>query len=263
MAWANPSAPNLPDFILFIQNSMGIPASALPANVTVPAAASLTANTSGGSLPTETVYVTLTYVTEYGETTASIEASIGVTGPTGQVIVASPAAQGGVTGYNVYAADATGAEVLQNGATPIAIGTGYTIDTLATGTAAAPTTNTASSPWPDYAFNQASALVLNIPTVTAIEYVLAVYNCGGHILLRITPDQSGQTYFQDQRKAFLILDARPGVIAASSDESTSQTFQVIENFKNLTVGDLNFYCTPWGREYLSYQMDFGAICGLS
>lgn len=108
-----------------------------------PVAATLTANTSGGSLPTETVYVRLTYVSADGETTGSPEAAVAVTGSTGQVVVTSPVTQNGATGYNVYAANATGAEVLQNGGTPVSVGTNYTINSLTTGTAAVPASNTA------------------------------------------------------------------------------------------------------------------------
>jgi hypothetical protein len=86
---------------------------------------------SSGSLPTETVFVKTTYVTPSGETLPSAEASASVTGATGSCSVASPSAQSGVTGWNVYAANATGVEVLQN-ATPIAIGTAFNITTLAT-----------------------------------------------------------------------------------------------------------------------------------
>ena len=83
MAFANPTAPNLPDFLLFIQNNMQIPGSALPININAPGTPGLAEFGSGGSLPTETVYVKLTYVSGVGETTPSVEASIGVTGPTG------------------------------------------------------------------------------------------------------------------------------------------------------------------------------------
>lgn len=261
MAFANPSSPNLPDFITFIQNGMQIPATALPASIIAPAAPGLTASTVGGSLASGTVYVTITAVSAWGETTASPEANIAVIGPTAQVLVASPAPQAGVTGYNVYAAVASGAEVLQNIA-PIAIGTAYPIDALATGTAP-PTTNTASSPWPGYAYNQAIARVLNLPGVASIEYTLAVYNCAGHILLRITPDMAGQTYFATARTNFQLLSLVPGVIASSSDQGTSESFRVPEQFANLTVGDLDMLKTPWGREYLAYAQDFGAISGLS
>ncbi len=260
MAWANPSAPNLPDFTQFVQNYMSIPAAALPANVTAPVIPALTAG-SGGSLPSGTVYVRTTYVSGYGETTPSPEASAVVTGPSGQVAVASPAAQTAVTGYNVYAADATGLETLQN-ASPVAIGTAYLLTALATG-AALPAVNTASSPWPAYALNQALALVLMIPTVAGLDYTLAVYNCAGHILLGIAPDMPGQGFFVQQRENFNLLAASPGVIASSSDQATANSFATPDVMTKMTVGDLYFFRTPYGRAFLAFSQDFGAIAGLS
>ncbi len=115
---------------------------AVGANVAPPAAPTLTANTTGGSLPSETVYVKITYVSAGGETTPSSEASVAVTGTTGQVVVTSPGATTGATGYNVYASSATGTETKQN-STAIAIGTNYDINSIASG-AALPATNTAS-----------------------------------------------------------------------------------------------------------------------
>lgn len=261
MAWANPAAPNLPDFLLFVQNDMQIPATALPIVVAAPGAPSLTAATTGGALPTGTVYVRLTYVSLYGETTASPEASISVTGPTGQVAVASPAAATGAQSYNVYAADASGAEVLQN-TTPVAIGAAYQIDALATGTAAPPTTNTAGSPWPEYAFNRAMTLVM-AGVIYGLDYTLAVYNCAGHILIGTAPDQPGQTYFAQARDNFDLLDSSSGVISGSSDQGTSNSFSVPPALQNMTMGDLWFFKTPWGRAYLSFGQSFGEIAGLS
>ena len=125
----------------------------------------------------------------------------------------------------------------------------------------------ANSPWLGYAFNQAMALVLQVPTVTAIEYVLAVYNCGAHILIKITPDQPGLSYFKNLRgngpTGYGLLALTPGVVASSSDQGTSQTLTSPEAFKNLTLGDLDFIRTPWGRSYLAYAQDFGTIWGLS
>lgn len=262
MSWTNPTSPNLPDFLLFVANNMGIPAAALPITITAPSAPGLAANASGGSLPSGTVYVVITYVTAYGETTASPEASVAVTGPTGQVVVASPAAQTAVTGYKVYAGTVSGAEVLQT-AQPVAIGTAYDINSLVTGTAVPPTANTAGSPWPSYAYNQAIALVLFLPTIAGLDYTLAVYNCAGHILIRIAPDQPAMTYFEGARSQFGLLQMSSGVIASSSDQGTSNSFQVPESLGNLTIGDLNFLKTPWGREYVAYAQDFGSVAGLS
>lgn len=47
------------------------------------------------------------------------------------------------------------------------------------------------SPYYQWAFDFAVNVALNIPGVTAITYVLAVYNLGFHQLLMIAPDQSG------------------------------------------------------------------------
>jgi hypothetical protein len=242
---------------------MGIPVVALPINLPAPAAPTLTASATGGSLASGTLYVKTTAVSAYGETLASAEASVPVTGPTGMVSVPSPPAQPWAKGYNVYAALTSGAEVLQNGSTPIPIGTPYNIASLAAGTVAPPPSSTADSPWPSYAFNRASAIVLNIPVPLGIEYTMAVYNCAAHILLRITPDQPGQTYFEMARQKFGLLAPRSGVISSASDQGTSDALAVPDQLKNMTVGDLNYYCTPWGREFLSFQMDFGQISGLT
>lgn len=121
----------------------------------------------------------------------------------------------------------------------------------------------ASNTWPQYALNRALNLVLSIPTVSALEYTLAVYNCAGHIFLRITPDNPNICYLKEVRAQFALLKFVAGVIESTSDESTSSSAAVPEGLRNLTVGDLNFILTPWGREYLSFQQDFGDIAGLS
>ena len=71
-----------------------------------------------------TEYYTITYVTPFGETVASVEASQAATA--GQLVtVASPAASGDALYYNVYGSTVSGQEVRQN-TTPIAIGTNWT-----------------------------------------------------------------------------------------------------------------------------------------
>lgn len=121
----------------------------------------------------------------------------------------------------------------------------------------------ADSPWLGYAFNEAMNLVLYVPMVAGLDYTLAVYNCAGHILLRITPDAAGQDYFETARNTFRILAPSSGVIASSSDQSTSNSFAVPEGFTKMTVGDLEFMRTPWGRSYLAYAQSFGDVCGLT
>lgn len=188
-----------------------------------------------------------------------------------------------------------------------------------------------NSPWITYAFNQAMAMTLYVPEVTAIEYVLAVYNGGAHILIKITPDQqalvtasitsgvldvtaitSGTvavgmqvlnvaapvpnvisfgtgtggtgtytldqsitvsstsmtlqgTYFQNLRgnSGFDLVGVPIGFLSASSDESTSQSMVVPESLQNLSLTDLDFMRTPWGRWWIEYGQDFGTVWGLS
>jgi len=262
MPWSNPNSPNEPDFYLFLQEGMGIPASALPAP-TVAAAPAVPVLTpgAGGALPSGTVYVVITYVSAFGETLASVEASAAV-GANGSVAVTSPAAAAFATGYNVYAAMVTGGETLQS-ASPVPIGTAFQLTALGASTAVPPTVNTTGWTWPMYAFNRASALVLSIPTVAGIDYTLAVYNCAGHLLLGTAPDQTGQTYFATTRATFDMNAFTAGVINSSSDQSTSNSMTIPENLQNLTVGDLWFLKTPYGRAYMAYAMDFGQVAGLT
>lgn len=260
--WANPNSPNLPDFDLFIQNSMMIPAAVLPITISAPATPSLTASATGGSLATGMAYVKITYVSVAGETTPSAEASVSVTGPTGSVSVPSPVLVAGATGYNVYAASATGAEVLQN-AEPVAIGTAYTITTYVTGTAVPPTANTAGSPWPAWALAQAMGLVITAGCGGGPDYTLTVYNGAGHILLAITPDQPGRTWFDEARQKFGLLLPTAGLIESASDQGTANTRGMPDALRQLTISDLYFMKTPWGRAYLAYQQDFGSVWGLT
>lgn len=92
-------------------------------SLTAPAAPTLSAVTSG-TLGARTVYVKTTYTGAAGESLASSESSLAFTA--GQVVrVTSPAAASGATGYNVYASDSIGSEVLQT-STPISIGVNWT-----------------------------------------------------------------------------------------------------------------------------------------
>lgn len=254
--FANPNQPNIADFRLFIANGMGLGPGLVPQPITAPATPALTAG-SAGSLPTGDVYVITTYVTAYGETTGSAEASVGVTGPTGSVSVAAPAASTGATGYNVYAAAASGSEVLQN-TSPVAIGAPYVIATLGTGTASPPTQNASGSPWPIYALQGAlDRVILPPPGMAGIEYTLAVYNCGGHLLLTMIPPQPGQPQFPEIRHKLGLEVGNFGVVQSASDQATSTSLAVPDALKQLTLDDLGFTQTIYGRRYLAYNQDFG------
>jgi hypothetical protein len=111
--------------------------------LSAPATPSLS-QSAGGSLAAATDYVKITYVTASGETTPSSEASLAVSANY-LLDVASPSAPSpaSATGWNIYAASTSGAEVLQN-SSPIAIGTNWTepASGLVTGTASPPSSNT-------------------------------------------------------------------------------------------------------------------------
>jgi hypothetical protein len=259
-AWSNPTTPNLPDYCLFVQQAMGIDPLYLLSNTAPPPMPVLAAST-GGILPLETVYVRTTYISANGETTASVEASVTITVPNSNVTVTSPPAATGIVGYNVYASNSAGAEHLQTNS-PNAIGTNFVIGQLLGGVVP-PTVNTANSPWLSWAFNRAMNLVLNVAGGTT-DYVLAVYNCAGHTQLAITPDNPGYTYFETQR-ATLKLDApSAGVVASASDTGTASTLAVTDAIAQLTIGDLGFFKSKWGRAYLAYAQDYGpTVWGLS
>lgn len=92
----------------------------------------LTASAAGGTLSTGTYYYKVTALDPHGETAASPETNVAVTGPTGSVAL-SWAAIDGATGYRVYRGTAAGSENHYFD-TPVA---SYT-DTGTAGTAASP-----------------------------------------------------------------------------------------------------------------------------
>jgi hypothetical protein len=124
----------------------------------------------------------------------------------------------------------------------------------------------ADSPWPQYALNRAIRLVLRVPGCPSAEYVDAVYNCATHVLLSIAVDQPGQSYFTGQRAReglALIVPPTP-IVIASSDEQTSQSTAEPDWASGLTIGQLDFFKSPWGRVYLNHNQSYGpAIWGLT
>jgi len=111
------------------------------------------------------------------------------------------------------------------------------------------------------------ALNLAIPDI----YTLAVYNLAGDNLVNYAQDasnapiyQNGMTYFTYLRTQFGCNNFSPGVVSSSADVSTSNSLQVIEAAKNLTLGNLQNLKTPWGRTYLAFAQDYGPnIWGIS
>lgn len=125
-----------------------------------------------------------------------------------------------------------------------------------------------NSPFIGYALNRALNLVLMVPTVPGDDYTLAVYNCAGHIQLTITPDivvdGVSYGYFEKLRQQFDLLKTVNGTVNASSDQGSSTSNTVSEALAELTIEDMGFMRTLWGRNYLGFNQDYGpTVWGLS
>jgi hypothetical protein len=102
-----------------------------------------------------------------------------------------------------------------------------------------------------------------IQSISAQFYDLAFYNWCGDWLLGNATDQSGQTFFADQRVAFGLNSFAAGVVQSASDESTSDSLAVPETLKNLQIDQLQQLKTPYGRAYLAIAQKTGPLWGLS
>lgn len=121
-----------------------------------------------------------------------------------------------------------------------------------------------------WALNQAMEIALDSPSVGgglpgfAGQYVLAVYSLGLHTLLVIGQDQVNQTFFSQMRAKYNLGTLVPGVVFASGDQGTSDTFVVPDFFKTLTLSELELLQTPYGRRYMGYAQMYGpSIVGVS
>jgi hypothetical protein len=77
---------------------------------------------SGGGLSQTTYFVKVTYTSPGGETTPSAESSLKAGGGK-LLLVVSPSMASNAMGWNVYVSTSSGMEELQNGSTPLALGT--------------------------------------------------------------------------------------------------------------------------------------------
>ena len=104
------------------------------------------------------------------------------------------------------------------------------------------------------------------PNPLGILYTLAVYNLATAILFQITPDQDGQTYFTNARspQGYNLISPAFGLVTSASDQGTSGALTAPDWVKNLTVGQMELFRTPWGRAYLAYAQSYGpSIVGLT
>lgn len=151
-----------------------------------PGSPGLSSVVSGLSL-TFTAFVKITYVTAFGETICSVEASQAIT--SGHAVqVASPPAYAGAIGYNVYVGTTTGTETQQNG-TPVSIGTPWTQSiAVFVGAGQPPNNTTGFEPFDDF-----------VPNATPLAYYIpATVDAGLDLQMRIF---FGSTELEGPRQA--------------------------------------------------------------
>ena len=119
--------------------------------------------------------------------------------------------------------------------------------------------------WVQATYDMAIATVnLELLKASGSIYTLAVYNFGVDRLLNFALDEPGQSYFKDTRQALGLNLFNAGLVNASSDQGTSQSLEIIEAAKRLTITDLAMMKTPYGRVYLDFAQSYGpTIWGLT
>jgi hypothetical protein len=122
-----------------------------------------------------------------------------------------------------------------------------------------------NSMWIDVSFTIAVDTVNDVLNVVNPEiYTLAAYNLGVDRLLNFAQDVEGQTFFATMREKLGLLGFAAGLVSSSSDQSSSQSLEVVEGAKRMTFTDLQLARTIWGRTYLGFAQQYGStIWGLT
>lgn len=117
----------------------------------------------------------------------------------------------------------------------------------------------------------------------AWEYNRALYNLGMDNLVNFAMDPSPLPtgypnapgpinsklngaplpFWAGLQQQFNINQFVPGVVIATSDESTSETLTELEAYKDFTLANLQNLKTPWGRVYLGIAQAVGTLWGIS
>lgn len=181
----------------------------LAAALAAPAAPVGTGNTgSGSTLAGGNYKVINTYVNGNGETVGSVSTTIAVTA-TDNLVVNSPSAETGATGWNCYITQVGGSTYTKQNATPIAIGTGLTLT-------APPTSSGANPP----------VLNTTLPTTSKVGV--------------LTP--AGQIIVRDVTSAGLVIDSS-GQITGGEGDPLQADGMVLEYGYDYTVTQVGV--GPW------------------
>lgn len=125
-----------------------------------------------------------------------------------------------------------------------------------------------------WAYHQSRALVnRQIQLVSPLMYLIAVNNLGGDILVNIAQDvpdappvagsKPPAPFFAYTRRQLNLNSFVTGVITSTSDQGTSESMEVPDFVKNLTIADLQNLKTIWGRNYIGIAQSVGSDWGLS
>lgn len=122
-----------------------------------------------------------------------------------------------------------------------------------------------NSPAITMTYNAALEIVnQSLALASSSMYSAAVYNLGTDLLIHWAPNATGSTYFSDARNTYGVYNFVAGVLSGSHDESTGQTINNPNFFKDLQMSDLSNLKTPFGRAYLSIAQWYGpTIWGVS
>jgi hypothetical protein len=232
----------LDGFISFIQNEMQIPASALPTSspsilmalalseAIVNPALCVIGPGQGNSLgyTGSTIYDLAVYnLAADNLINFANDQSFSITGITWTTNVATVTTSV-AHGFN------TGDPILVSGVAPLAYNNGTAINGIVTGTP------------------------IVVTGATTFTYAL-VGNPGSYSAGGI----ASEIYFTAARKAYNINGFVAGVIASSADVSTSESLEVPEQLKTLTLQNLQNLKTPWGRWYTAIAGQYGTLWGMN
>jgi hypothetical protein len=131
-----------------------------------------------------------------------------------------------------------------------------------------------------WAWNTATAIVLRyFLCVPGPIYLQMVYNLGMDRLANWCmdiqppvayvplpgqpPNGAGLPYFAYLRNWYGLNNFTPGLIDGAYDQGTGQTMKLLDVLEGMTIAQLQYLKTPWGRTYLGYAQDWGTNWGIT
>lgn len=96
------------------------------------------------------------------------------------------------------------------------------------------------------------------------QYVEAVYNLAADRAVYLADDAPNQTYFRDLRTSWRTGAVSVGVVSSGSNQATSMSQINPKTLQELTLAELQYLKSPYGRRYIEIAQAFGpALFGVS